>query len=126
MTAQTTPRRFSAGRALVLGFGGVLLLVVGLVGWSVLASISGAVVAGGRVEVENHNQVVEHIEGGTVSEILVRNGDRVAEGRRAALLQRRAPAYGGSHPRSPTCRAYGATEPAGSRVPGRGGHRLGR
>ena len=80
MTSRTSPRRFSAGRALVLGFGGVLLLVVGLVGWSVLASISGAVVAGGRVEVENHNQVVEHIEGGTVSEILVRNGDRVAEG----------------------------------------------
>ncbi|MCY4404818.1 MAG: HlyD family type I secretion periplasmic adaptor subunit [Rhodospirillaceae bacterium] len=80
MTSRTSPHRFSAGRALVLGFGGVLLLVVGLVGWSVLASISGAVVAGGRVEVENHNQVVEHIEGGTVSEILVRNGDRVTEG----------------------------------------------
>ena len=80
MTARTSRRRFSAGRALVLGFAGVVVLVVGLVGWSVLASISGAVVAGGRVEVENHNQVVEHIEGGTVSEILVRNGDRVAEG----------------------------------------------
>ena len=80
MTAQTSPRRFSAGRALVLGFGGVVVLVVGLVGWSTLASISGAVVAGGRVEVESHNQVVEHIEGGTVSEIRVRNGDRVAEG----------------------------------------------
>ena len=80
MTSRTSPRRFSAGRALVLGFTGVAMLVIGLVGWSVLASISGAVVAGGRVEVENHNQVVEHIEGGTVSEILVRNGDRVAEG----------------------------------------------
>ena len=80
MTSRTSSRRFSAGRALVLGFAGVAILVVGLVGWSVLASISGAVVAGGRVEVENHNQVVEHIEGGTVSEILVRNGDRVAEG----------------------------------------------
>ena len=80
MTAQTSPRRFSAGRALVLGFGGVVVLVVGLVGWSTLASISGAVVAGGRVEVESHSQVVEHIEGGTVSEIRVRNGDRVAEG----------------------------------------------
>ncbi|MDD9992166.1 MAG: HlyD family type I secretion periplasmic adaptor subunit [Rhodospirillales bacterium] len=80
MKARTAHRRFSAGRALALGFGGVVVLVVGLVGWSVLASISGAVVAGGRVEVESHSQVIEHIEGGTVSEIRVRNGDRVAEG----------------------------------------------
>ena len=80
MRARTSPRRVSAGRALGLGFGGVAVLVVGLVGWSVLASISGAVVAGGRVEVESHTQAVEHIEGGTVSEIRVRNGDRVAEG----------------------------------------------
>ena len=64
----------------MLGFAGVVVLVVGLVGWGTLASISGAAVAGGRVEVESHNQVVEHIEGGTVSEIRVRNGDRVAEG----------------------------------------------
>ena len=43
-----------------------------------LASISGAVIASGWVEVENRNQTVEHIDGGTVSEILVRDGDRVA------------------------------------------------
>ena len=67
--------RFSARRALVLGFGGVLVLVAGLLGWSVLASISGAVIASGLVEVESGNQVVAHIEGGTVSEILVRDGD---------------------------------------------------
>ena len=80
MSARTATGRFSARRALVLGFGGVLVLVVGLLGWSVLASISGAVIASGLVEVESGNQVVEHIEGGTVSEILVRDGDHVAEG----------------------------------------------
>ena len=79
-TARTTIRRFSAGRAMSLGFGGVAMLMGGLIGWSMFASISGAVVVGGRVEVESHNQVVEHIEGGTVSELLVRNGDRVAAG----------------------------------------------
>ena len=44
------------------------------------ASISGAVIAAGLVEVESGNQVVEHIDGGTVSEILVRDGDRVTQG----------------------------------------------
>ena len=34
----------------------------------------------GRVEVETRDQVVEHVQGGTVSEILVRNGDLVAKG----------------------------------------------
>ena len=78
MTARTGTGRFSARRALLLGFGGVVVLVGGLLSWSVFASISGAVIASGRVEVENRNQVIEHIDGGTVSEILVRDGDRVA------------------------------------------------
>ena len=80
MTARTGTGRFSARRALLLGFGGVVVLVGGLLSWSVFASISGAVIAAGRVEVENRNQVIEHIDGGTVSEILVRDGDRVAVG----------------------------------------------
>ena len=75
----TDPTRFSARRALMLGFGGLAVLVGGLAGWSVFASISSAVIAAGRVEVENRNQVVEHIDGGTVSEILVRDGDTVAK-----------------------------------------------
>ena len=69
--------RFSARKALVLGFGGLAVLVGGLAGWGALASIAGAVIATGRVAVETRNQVVEHIDGGTVREILVRDGDTV-------------------------------------------------
>lgn len=61
-----------------------ILLVVGLVGglflWSVLASISGAVVASGTVTVETNYKAVQHLDGGIVAKILVRNGDRVQEG----------------------------------------------
>ena len=71
---------FSARRPLILGFLALLVLAVGLFGWGALASISGAVIAAGRVEVELRDQVVEHIDGGTVREILVRNGDRVVAG----------------------------------------------
>ena len=84
MTARTATRtargRFSAVKALVLGFGGVMVLVGGLLGWSLFASISGAVITTGLVEVESGNQVIEHVDGGMVSEILVRDGDRVAQG----------------------------------------------
>ncbi|MCY4015701.1 MAG: HlyD family type I secretion periplasmic adaptor subunit [Gammaproteobacteria bacterium] len=71
---------FDARRPLLLGAAGLGLLFTGLFGWSALTSISAAVIAPGTVEVESRNQLVEHIDGGTVSEILVRDGDRVARG----------------------------------------------
>ena len=75
-----TAPAYSARRALYLGFMTTLVLAGGLFGWGALASISGAVIATGRIEVETRNQVVEHIDGGTVGEILVRDGDRVDAG----------------------------------------------
>jgi HlyD family secretion protein len=43
-------------------------------------SISGAVVASGTVSVENSYKTVQHLDGGIVSKILVKNGDLVKEG----------------------------------------------
>lgn len=43
-------------------------------------SISGAVLSNGVVNVESNYKTVQHLEGGIVSRILVRNGDRVNEG----------------------------------------------
>ena len=76
---------FTAERPLALGFGGVAVLVVGVLVLGAALSISGAVVATGWVAVENRNQAVEHADGGTVREILVRDGDRVE--RDAVLLR---------------------------------------
>ncbi|MDX2157071.1 MAG: HlyD family type I secretion periplasmic adaptor subunit [Hyphomicrobiaceae bacterium] len=45
-----------------------------------LVSISGAVVAPGVVNVENNYKAVQHLDGGIVAKINVRNGDRVTEG----------------------------------------------
>ena len=77
---RTEARWSSARAALSLGFGALAVLVGGIVGWSIFASISGAVIVTGWVAIESHNQVVEHIDGGTVSEILVRDGAAVAAG----------------------------------------------
>ena len=78
MSARAADRRFSARRGLILGLGAVAILVGGVAGWGAFASIAGAVIATGRVAVESRNLVVEHIDGGTVSEVLVRDGDVVA------------------------------------------------
>ncbi|MFM9942171.1 MAG: HlyD family type I secretion periplasmic adaptor subunit [Hyphomicrobiaceae bacterium] len=53
---------------------GVLLAVFAFV------SISGAVVSPGVVNVESNYKTVQHLDGGIVARILVKNGDRVAEG----------------------------------------------
>ena len=73
-------RPFAARRPLLLGFVTLAVLGGGLFGWGALATISGAVIATGRVEVETRDQVVEHIDGGTVGAVLVRDGDRVEAG----------------------------------------------
>ncbi len=67
-------------RYLLVGALLVLLLFGGLGAWSVVASISGAVIAPGSVIVQSHRKNVQHLQGGIVSEILVRDGDVVAPG----------------------------------------------
>lgn len=69
-----------ATRFLMVGGVALALLVVGLGGWSALASISGAVVAAGRLQVEANRQVVQHPDGGVVDAIMVRDGDTVTPG----------------------------------------------
>ena len=75
-----SPRTLSVRRGLLLGLGTLALLGAGLFGWGLLASISGAVVAPGRVATEGGEQAVEHVDGGAVAAVAVRDGDRVAAG----------------------------------------------
>lgn len=80
MNSVKTNRGLSAGRFLGMGAAALLVLVGGFGSWSVLANISGAIIASGRVEVEQNRQVVQHPDGGVVSEILVNEGDTVTAG----------------------------------------------
>jgi HlyD family secretion protein len=73
-------RRWSAGRPLRLGVAALLVLVVGFGGWAAFASIAGAVVAPGRLKVEGERQIVQHLDGGIVAEILVDEGEEVEAG----------------------------------------------
>jgi HlyD family secretion protein len=69
-----------ARREVRLGIG-VLVLFFGLFGgWAALAPLDAAVVAPGVVTVAGNRQTVQHQEGGTVSALLVREGDRVQKG----------------------------------------------
>lgn len=55
--------------------------------WGCLAPLEGAVVAEGSVVVDTNKRTVQHLEGGIIKEILVKNGDAVTEGQELIILQ---------------------------------------
>ena len=75
-----TKNPWSAKRLLFVGFLTLVALVAGIGTWSVKAKIAGAIVSSGLMEVASNRQVVQHPEGGVVSEINVEDGDLVAAG----------------------------------------------
>ena len=78
--ASTAPDRPRYGRAILFG-GVVVVLFFGVfMIWASLAPLDSAAVAGGTVIVDSKRKTVQHLEGGIVGEILVRDGDRVEAG----------------------------------------------
>jgi HlyD family secretion protein len=73
-------QEWSARRHMALGLIASLVLVGGFGGWAVTATLSGAVIASGQVEVEQNRQIIQHPDGGVVAEILVTEGARVLAG----------------------------------------------
>lgn len=59
--------------ALAIGFGGFLL-------WAAFAPLDEGVAAPGLVAIDTKRKAVQHLTGGIVKEVLVREGQRVAEG----------------------------------------------
>ena len=69
--------------------GGAVALAIGFGGfgtWAATAPLEGAVIAPGTVTALGRNKVVQHLEGGIVKEILVKEGDQVASGDPVMIL----------------------------------------
>ncbi len=69
-----------------LGLLALAALILGFGVWSVTTNLSGAIVAQGRIEVEQNRQIVQHPDGGVVAEIFVQEGATVAAGDRLIRL----------------------------------------
>ncbi|WP_288230843.1 HlyD family type I secretion periplasmic adaptor subunit [uncultured Desulfovibrio sp.] len=66
----------------------VVVLFFGALGlWSVFGHISGAVVAPGKIKIETERKTVQHLEGGIVDAILVREGEEVRAGQPLIILE---------------------------------------
>ncbi|WP_338550087.1 HlyD family type I secretion periplasmic adaptor subunit [Roseovarius phycicola] len=71
---------WSVRRPLYIGAVTVVMLLGGFGAWAVLTTISGAIVAEGRIEVDQNRQVVQHPDGGVVAMLEVDEGDFVVAG----------------------------------------------
>jgi len=58
----------------------LLVTFVIMLGWASIAPLNSAVIASGRITVASENKVVQHLDGGQVKTILVRDGDIVEQG----------------------------------------------
>ena len=72
--------RWSAFWPLAFGFAAVIVLMGGFGLWGARAEIAGAVIAPGKVEVDQNRQIVQHPIGGVVTKIAVQEGDLVEAG----------------------------------------------
>ena len=70
-TSMEIPRR--------VGLGIFILVFIIFGGWAALAPIDGAARAPGQVTVKTYKKAVQHLEGGIVKSILVKNGDIVSK-----------------------------------------------
>jgi len=65
----------------------VIIAFVGVgAGWSLFARLDSAVIAAGLMVVDSHRKTVQHLEGGILRELLVKEGETVRAGQTVALL----------------------------------------
>ncbi|MBU4567961.1 MAG: HlyD family type I secretion periplasmic adaptor subunit [Alphaproteobacteria bacterium] len=84
--AQVAARGAFLRQYLMAGWGIIALVFGGLVFWSVFAPFEGAVLTSGQIAVESNQQAVQHLEGGIVRDIYVRESDQVTEGQKLLSL----------------------------------------
>lgn len=77
---QANPVPTSYSRRIRAGIGVIMVTFVGLGSWAALAPLDGAALAPGQVIVDSENRQVQHLEGGIVSAIHIRDGYQVEEG----------------------------------------------
>ena len=73
--ATISDRRFR-----VIGFSIILIVFFGFGTWAAVAPISSAAHAPGKIRVESKRQTVQHLEGGIVKSLPIRDGDYVEKG----------------------------------------------
>lgn len=75
-----SPALSSIRRNVIAGMAVVIFVTFGVGGWAATTDLAGAVVGQGTVVVDSNVKKVQHLTGGVVKELRVRDGDRVKSG----------------------------------------------
>jgi HlyD family secretion protein len=78
--------RKSLRNTMFAGYSAIAILIGVFGGWAALSDINGAVIASATIVVESFSKRVQHQDGGIVSKIMVKDGDRVTEGQALVTL----------------------------------------
>ena len=73
-------RDMRLGGPVAAGIAVIAVFFGGFVGWAALAPLGSAAIAPGVVSVESNRKTIQHLEGGIVFQIAVRDGDKVDAG----------------------------------------------
>lgn len=87
ITVPVRQRDFSPRKTIMLGVAILSLFFGGLLIWAVWAPLHAAVHAQGELTFQNKRQAVQHLEGGIVKKILVKDGDTVKAGQPLVILE---------------------------------------
>jgi HlyD family type I secretion membrane fusion protein len=80
LTALLAARKPRTGGIMAFGLFVLVVFVGGFLSWATLAPLAEAAIAPGQIRVEGMRRTIQHLEGGVIREILVRDGSRVTAG----------------------------------------------
>ncbi len=78
----------NVNQPIFMGFSIAIVFIGGFLLWAFAVPIASAVIANGVVKVDSSRKSIQHLEGGIVSEILVKDGDQVNPGQLLVRLDR--------------------------------------
>jgi len=78
--AAAPPAPLSVRSLIIVGTAAILIGFVGSILWAALSPLASAVMAFGVITVDSNRKQIQHLEGGVVKEIHVRDGDEVQAG----------------------------------------------
>ncbi|MEX3009616.1 HlyD family type I secretion periplasmic adaptor subunit [Hoeflea sp. TYP-13] len=71
-----------------LGIGVILICIIGFAGWATFTKLSSAAIADGQVSPDGSQRTVQHLEGGIIRNMYVKEGDLVKTGQVLVVLDK--------------------------------------
>lgn len=86
LTQHKIPHQPRIRNTLIFGCIVIFVFIGGFLAWALLAPLESAALASGKITVTGHRRVIQHLEGGIVAKLLVRDESKVKKGQILVVL----------------------------------------